>query len=131
MCEIPRKKEYIMKLLTVDVECDGAGNRSDQVIVGRLAREHRVQVVSLQSVQEEHIPHSSLIDTFKRIVQEGVLLPPCHPRRRTTYSKKSQLNWLECLAKSLILALFRLVKVSNTTLFYDKNTTTFTILQIV
>jgi hypothetical protein len=44
-----------VQVLTVHVETDVCGERADNVIVRRLAREHSVEVTSLELLQTQNI----------------------------------------------------------------------------
>ena len=58
--------------LTVEIQCDGGRYRNGDVIVRRLTRENRQQMVSSQRLQHDGVGGDIFI-VFEGIVEQGVV----------------------------------------------------------
>jgi len=73
-----------VKVLTVHVESDVSGQGADHVVVGCLAREHRIEMTPLKILQPQQVLDTAFGQCFVRIVDLNALSPPRDPRRWTT-----------------------------------------------
>lgn len=74
----------IRRILTVQVDRDGAGYRGSRVIVGGLARKNCMEIAAIQFVDVEDVANPSLGEEIVGVVQQRGLLPPGHTRVRST-----------------------------------------------
>ena len=68
--------------LTVQVERHRRGNWLRHIVVGRLARQHPMQIAPLQPLQVQHILHPFIRHHDRVALQHGGVVHPRHVRQR-------------------------------------------------